>query len=121
MSKHHRKVSLEQFIDSFEDPSKIASLTDFGMGVNGLVSYCDREARLWDELQAVERACRKLRQGDFRQTVRTVYRVLRFESGSQNEQRALILRILRVNDRAYRKRMSSIIRILTRSKREPRA
>ena len=117
MSKKDRTVSLEQFIDSFEDPTKIASLTDYGMGVNGLVSYCDREARLWEELQAVERACRKLRQGDFRQTVRTVYRVLRFESGSKYEQRALILRILRVKRKAYYERIRVIIQILTRSRR----
>ena len=117
MSKKDRTVSLEQFIDSFEDPSKIASLTDFGMGVNGLVSYCDREARLWDEIQAVERACRKLRQGDFRQTVRTVYRVLRFESGSKYEQRALILRMLRVKKGAYYMRLRIIIRILTHTNR----
>ena len=117
MSKKDRTVSLEQFIDSFEDPTKIASLTDYGMGVNGLVSYCDREARLWEELQAVERACKKLRQGDFRQTVRTVYRVLRFESGSKYEQRALILRILRVKRKAYYERIRVIIQILTRSRR----
>ena len=117
MSKKDRTVSLEQFIDSFEDPSKIASLTDYGMGVNGLVSYCDREARLWEELQAVERACKKLRQGDFRQTVRTVYRVVRFEGGSKYEQRALILRILRVKRKAYYERIRVIIQILTRSRR----
>ena len=117
MSKKDRTVSLEQFIDSFEDPSKIASLTDFGMGVNGLVSYCDREARLWDEIQAAARACRKLRQGDFRQTVRTVYRVLRFESGSKYEQRALILRMLRVKKGAYYMRLRIIIRILTHTHR----
>ena len=87
------------------------------MGVNDLVSYCDREARLWYELQAVERACKKLRQGDFRQTVRTVYRVMRFESGSKYELRALILRLLGVDKWAYYKRIKTITRILTHSRR----
>ena len=117
MSKKDRKVSLEQFLDSFDDPSKIASLTDFGMGVKGLMSHCDREARLWDELQAIERACRKLRQGVFRKTVRTVYRVLRFERCAVEEQRPLILRMLRVKEGAYYMRIRKIIRILTHSRR----
>ena len=117
MSKRHRKVSLEQFIDTFDDPSKIASFTDRGKVVNDVVTYCDREARLWYELQAVERACKKLRNPVFRKTVRTVYRVVRFERCADEEQRPLILRMLRVNDRAYRKRISTIIRILTRSRR----
>ena len=117
MSKHHRTISLEQFIDSFEDPSKIASLTDFGMGVNGLVSYCDREARLWDELQAVERACARLRTKQLCETVRVVYRVVRFEPCAEDEQRALILRILGLDDASYRDRVRRIIEILTRPRR----
>ena len=117
MSKKDRKVSLEQFIDTFDDPSKIASFTDRGKGVNDVVTYCDREERLWYELQAVERACKKLRQGVYRKTVRTVYRVVRFERCAEEEQRQLILRMLRVKEGAYYMRIRKIIRILTHSRR----
>ena len=114
MSKKDRTVSLEQFIDSFEDPSKIASLTDYGMGVNGLVSYSDREARLWEELQAVERACERLRTKQLRETVRVVYRVVRFDPCAEDEQRALILSILGVDEGAYYMRVEKIVKILGR-------
>ena len=112
----HRLVSYDKIIASFTDPDDAFILEDHGKSVNDLVSYCDREARLWDELQAVERACMKLKPV-FRKTVRTVYRVVRFERCAEDEQRALILRMLRVNDRAYRKRLKTIIRILTHSRR----
>ena len=114
MSKKDRTVSLEQFIDSFEDPSKIASLTDYGMGVNGLVSYSDREARLWEELRAVERACERLRTKQLRETVRVVYRVVRFEPCAEDEQRALILGTLGVDEGAYYMRVEKIVKILGR-------
>ncbi len=114
MGKKDRTVSLEQFIDSFEDPSKIASLTDFGMGVNALVTYCDREARLWRELQAVERACVRLRTKQLCETVRVVYRVVRFEKCAEDEQRALILGTLGVDEGAYYMRVEKIVKILGR-------
>ena len=114
MGKKDRTVSLEQFIDSFEDPSKIASLTDFGMGVNALVTHCDREARLWRELQAVERACVRLRTKQLCETVRVVYRVVRFEKCAEDEQRALILGTLGVDEGAYYMRVEKIVKILGR-------
>ena len=114
MSKKDRRVSLEQFIDSFEDSSKIASFTDHGKGVNDVVSYCDREVRLWNELQAVERACARLRTKQLRETVRVVYRVVRFEPCAEDEQRALILGTLGVDEGAYYMRVEKIVKILGR-------
>ena len=91
--------------------------SDSGLGVKRLVDACDLPEWYWLGLCAVEHACKKLRNPVFRQTVRTVYRVVALERCAEEEQRPLILRMLGVNDRAYRKRISTIIRILTRSRR----
>lgn len=113
----HRVVSYDKIIASFTDPDDAFILEDHGKSVNDLVSYCDREARLWDELQAVERACARLHTKQLCETVRVVYRVVRFEPCAEDEQRALILRILGLDDASYRDRVRRIIEILTRPRR----
>ena len=113
----HRVVSYDKIIASFTDPDDAFILEDHGKSVNDLVSYCDREARLWDELPAVERACARLRTKQLCETVRVVYRVVRFEPCAEDEQRALILRILGLDDASYRDRVRRIIEILTRPRR----
>ena len=91
--------------------------SDSGVSVKRLVEACDLPEWYWLGLCAVERACKKLHQPVFRQTVRTVYRVVALERCPEDEQRALILRMLRVDKWAYYKRIDKIIRILTRSRR----
>ena len=117
MGVNDKTISLEQFVEQFDDPTKIASFTDYGRGVESVVAYADREIDLWREMCMVERACRKLRSPAFRKTVRTVYRIFRFEPCAEDEQRALILRILGVNEWAYYKRIGTIVKILRRPRR----
>ncbi len=91
--------------------------SDSGLGVKRLVDACDLPEWYWLGLCAVEHACKKLRNPVFRQTVRTVYRVVALERCAEEEQRPLILRLLRVDKWAYYKRIDKIIRILTHSRR----
>lgn len=91
--------------------------SDSGLGVKRLVDACDVPEWYWLGLCAVEHACKKLRNPVFRQTVRTVYRVVALERCAEEEQRPLILRMLRVKPKAYCKRIRTIIRILTHSRR----
>ena len=114
----HRTVSYDKVLDMFTDPDDAFILEDHGKSVNELVAHCDREVSLWREMCMVERACGRLRTKTLRETVRTVYRVVRFEPCAEDEQRVLILRILDVNDRAYRNRIDRIIKILTRRRRK---
>ena len=91
--------------------------SDSGLGVKRLVDACDVPEWYWLGLCAVEHACKKLRQPVFRQTVRTVYRVVALERCAEDEERPLILRMLRVKEGAYYMRIRKIIRILTHSRR----
>ena len=91
--------------------------SDCGISVKRLLDDCDLPEWYWLGLCAVERACKKLRQPVFRQTVRTVYRVVALERCAEEEQRPLILSILGVNKGAYYMRIRKIIRILTHSRR----
>lgn len=89
--------------------------SDWGEGVERIVRECDRERLRWDELEAVERACERLRSPVFRETVRVVYRVMTMESGSRYEKRDLIMSMLRIRKvRAYRMRIIRITEILRR-------
>jgi len=112
MSRKCARLSLERFADAFGDASKIASLADGGRGAWGVVAHCGREARRWRELRMVEAACARLKSPVLRKTVRAVYRVVRLEPCAETEQRPLILRILRVNEGAYYKRIERIVKIL---------
>ena len=92
--------------------------SDWGAGVERIVGGCDYELHYWDELQAVERACERLRSPEFRKTVRVVYRVMVLERGSKKEKRKLIMSMLGIrNVFAYYKRVIRITKILTRPRR----
>lgn len=92
--------------------------SDWGAGVERIVDGCDYERHYWDEIQAVERACERLRSPEFRKTVRVVYRVMVLERGSKKEKRKLIMSMLGIrNAFAYYKRVGRITEILTRPRR----
>ena len=54
-------LSLDQLVDSFEDPSKVAAFSDGGAGAEAVIDYCDRETPETRHAECIRNARQRIR------------------------------------------------------------